>query len=324
MKRQTIQPYEWIVVDDFQTPTKCTMGQKVIRRTPYWRPKENTLQLNLLEGLKAITGDIVLIIEDDDWYHPNYIENMMKKFQKYFDEFENCASESLALNKPSLIVAEAFSKYYNIKNYSYMIHPNITHGSLFQTGFTADLIPQILSYLNMYQRERFFDRILWRTIKSCHKIMFMTKYSWSVGIKNLPGRSGLGCGHNHKMRYVDESSFETLTNWIGKNDTIFYQKIEYNFPINQVSEILNNEKIKIECIKTWIEERENEIIFYARFDPRYRKSSLAVFYSLKGGIFDNKIHICKMYYTNIEGIFKTNKVIKPDIGTKINYDIRAL
>jgi hypothetical protein len=350
MKRQTIQPYEWIVVDDFETPTKCTMGQKIIRRTPYWQTKENTLQLNLIEGLKAVTGDIVLIIEDDDWYHPNYIENMTKKFEEYFNEFENCASESFALNKPSLIVSEGLTKYYNIKNYSYMIYPNINHGSLFQTAFTSDLIPQILLYLNMYQRERFFDIILWKTIKNCQKIIFMTKHPWSIGIKNLPGRSGLGYGHIKEMDYMDERPFKMLNNWIGRNDAFFFQKIEYdfynNFFINQVSKILKNlsinnefkisenlnnekygEEIKINCIKTWIEEFGNEIIFYAELEPEYEKPSLAVFYSSEGGVFDNKIHICEMYFTNKNGIndiFKSKKIIKPDIGIKINYNIKVL
>jgi hypothetical protein len=346
MKRQTIQPYEWIVVDDFETPTKCTMGQKVIRRTPYWKPGENTLQLNLIEGLKAVTGDIVLIIEDDDWYHPNYIENMIRKFQEYFDEFENCASESLVLNKPSLIVAEALTKYYNIKNYSYMIHPNIDHGSLFQTGFTADLIPQILLYLNMYQRETWFDLILWKTIKNCHKVMFMTKYPWSVGIKNLPGRNGLGYGHVQKMDYMDERPFKILTNWIGRHYTVLFQKMEYNFYnnffINQgsemlknlsvnrefkISENLDNKKIEINYIKAWIEEFENEIIFCAELDANSKNVSLAAFYSLEGSAFDNKIHICEICFTNkngINNIFKSKKVIKPDIGIKINYDIRVL
>ena len=77
MKRQTLKPDEWIVVDDYEKRTKCKMGQKVIRRKPFWRPGEMTLQKNLLEALKIVTGDIILIIEDDDWYSPNYIENIL-------------------------------------------------------------------------------------------------------------------------------------------------------------------------------------------------------------------------------------------------------
>jgi glycosyltransferase involved in cell wall biosynthesis len=211
--RQTRKPDQWIVVDDFEIPTECTMNQHLIRRTPYWKPWENTLQLNLIEGLKAVKGDIVLIMEDDDWYHRKYIENMEKKFKEYFDKFEDCTSEDFTLIKPSLIVAEALTKYYNIKNFSYMTHPNINHGSLFQTGFTADLIPQILTYLNTYSKETWFDFILWREIKSCHKIMFMTKYPWSIGLKGHTGRTGLGAGHNELLMYMDKEPLSTLYEW---------------------------------------------------------------------------------------------------------------
>lgn len=348
MKRQTLQPYEWIVVDDFETPTECTMGQKVIRRTPYWQPKENTLQLNLMEGLKAVTGDIVLIIEDDDWYHYNYIKNMMKIFQKYFDEFERCASESLVLNKPSLIAGEALTKYYNIRNYSYIVHKNVNHASLFQTGFTADLIPQILLYLNMYQRERFFDVILWRELENCHKVMFVNEHSWSIGIKSHQGRNGLGEGHFQKMKHMDERPFKTLTNWIEKNDIAFFQKIQYdfynNFFINEGDEILknlcineefkisknlnneeDNKEIKINCIKIWIEELENEIIFCAEVNSNDKNALLAVFYNFEGSAFvDNKTHVCEMHLTEKNGIFKSKKVIKPDIDIKINYCLKVL
>ena len=250
MKRQTIQPYEWIVVDDYIVPTQCTMGQKVIRRQPFWEIGEMTLQLNLIEGLKAVTGDIVLIIEDDDWYSPTYIESMVNKFKKYHEQYECSLQEFTPSSAPRLLIGEALTRYYDIKRSRFQYHANMNHASLFQTGFTSNLIPEILNLLDLYKRVRWFDGCMWKELKSCEKIMFLTKKPLSIGIKGANGRYGVGIGHheNEKLNFLDEKPFASLKQWIGDDDfkTLGSTFIAHNYGNNYLLDIFKDIFINVD------------------------------------------------------------------------------
>ena len=227
MKRQTLKPDEWIVVDDCEKPTKCKMGQKVIRREPFWQRGQMTLQKNLLEALKVVTGDIILIIEDDDWYSPNYIENMVKKFETL--------SEGKRIGNSSLLIGEGISLYYNIRNYTYYYFNNMSYSSLFQTAFTKDLIPQINNLLIKYINHLYFDGRLWEDLGNCNKIVFLTKSPWSIGMKGLQGKRVMHTfGHNKELSFLDEKHFYFLEKMIGKTDAEIYM---------YASEYLNKEEL---------------------------------------------------------------------------------
>jgi hypothetical protein len=176
-----------------------------------------TLQKNLIEALKIVTGDIIIIIEDDDWYHPNYIKTIEQKFEQPMEQ-----------NNIPHLVGEAIGKYYNIKNYSYLIYNNINHASLCQTAFSYKLIPQTNILATYFMYERWFDAHLWKFAK-CHKLMFLSKDPLVIGIKGLPGRPGAGEGHNSylqnkTMPFIDKQPFEMLEKWIGKQDTEIYKQ----------------------------------------------------------------------------------------------------
>ena len=64
-------PLQWVVVDDVIPVTRMTMDQSFVRPRPEWRG-QHTLARNLREGLRLVQNDLVLIIEDDDWYSPEY------------------------------------------------------------------------------------------------------------------------------------------------------------------------------------------------------------------------------------------------------------
>lgn len=221
MSRQTRQPDQWIVVDDYPVTTECTMGQTVIRREPFWTPEGGiTLQKNLIEGLKAVTGDIVIIIEDDDWYHPEYIKTVAQKFEQLIPYEED---------KFPHMVGGAIAMYYNINNYSYIIYNNIHHASLCQTAFSSKLIPQVNIIANYFIKERWLDGRIWQYAK-CNKLTYLSKIPPTIGIKGLPGRPGAGEGHtsyltNKTMPFIDEEPFELLEKWIGKKGTQIYKLI---------------------------------------------------------------------------------------------------
>lgn len=230
MKRQTLQPDEWIVIDDYEIPTKCTMGQKVIRRQPFWQPGEMTLQKNLLEALKIVTGDIILIIEDDDWYSRDYIKNMVEKFKTL--------SEGKPIGNSSLIVGESISLYYHIRNFSYYHFNNINHTSLFQTAFTKDLIPQVNDLLVKYQDQLYFDGHLWREIKNCNKVTFLTRSPWSIGIKGLHWkRVAKTFGHFTGLSFLDEKHFFLPNKIMGEKDANIYVYISEHLNLREYDRV---------------------------------------------------------------------------------------
>lgn len=212
MSRQTLKPNQWIVVDDFEIPTKCTMGQTIIRREPFWTPSSGlTLQKNLEEALKIVNGDIILIMEDDDWYHQDYIKNMVRKFNQ--PNFEGQSSH---------LIGAGLYVYYNINNFTYTFHNNIHHSSLSQVAFTKKLIKQINIILQAFPYVQFFDIKLW-SFARCNKTVFLTKNPWCVGIKGLPGRPGVMDEHRKPAFFPDTKQLSQLTEWIGKDDLEIYK-----------------------------------------------------------------------------------------------------
>jgi hypothetical protein len=242
MKRQILQPDEWIVVDDYKEPTKCKMGQKVIRREPFWKGGQMTLQRNLLEALKIVTGDIILIVEDDDWYSPNYIKNMVKKFETL--------SEGKPISQSSLIIGEGHSIYYQLRNYTYKYHSNMSHASLFQTGFTKDLIPKINDLLIKYIDQMYFDIFLWKEINDCNKCLFLTKSPWSIGIKGLVGNRFVGTfGHFQALPYLDEKYSNFLQKIMPQQYVDIYMHLSELLNIkefNRIDKIYQSEMVELD------------------------------------------------------------------------------
>ena len=212
MSRQTRQPDEWIVVDDYPIPTECTMGQTIIRRKPFWSPNAGvTLVKNLIEALKVVTGDIIIIIEDDDWYHPDYIKTVAQKFERPMEE-----------NRFPHLVGSAISLYYNVKNCYYLFFNNINHTGLCSTSFSSKLIPQVNILANYFSDAIWFDAELWKYSR-CNKLTFFSKNPLVIGIKGMPGRHGAGIGHK-TLPLKDEQPFELLEKFIGKENTQIYKK----------------------------------------------------------------------------------------------------
>jgi hypothetical protein len=214
MSRQTVQPDEWIVVDDYEIPTKCTMGQTIIRRTPFWKPGDITLNENLIEALKIVTGDIIFIIEDDDWYKDTYIENMVNKLKNYD------------------LAGEGYTPYFDINTYHYYTWKNgpddkTPLAALFRTGFTKKILSQILLILDFTQKEKkLVDIYIWR-YALCKKLIFINELL-SLGIKGLPGRPHiLGMNTVLERKIIQKAdNINYLLKWMKKEDVEFYKKVQ--------------------------------------------------------------------------------------------------
>ena len=72
MQRQTCKYTEWLVLDDGVVPQSPTLGQRYIR-CPEYRGRASLAQ-KLKLAVREATGDAILVIEDDDWYAPDYLQ----------------------------------------------------------------------------------------------------------------------------------------------------------------------------------------------------------------------------------------------------------
>ena len=207
MRNQTYKgDVTWIIVDD--VIPKTSISKKIsnwniieINPKPAWKGGMNTQSRNLKAGIDILKDikdiEAVFIIEDDDYYSPNYLVEMLKRL-KGFDA-----------------AGEINTVYYHIPAKRYLECHNRRHSSLFQTVFTMQGVSVFKNSLNT----KFIDVEFWRNIKS--KNLFY-EGNLSVGIKGLQGRPGIGIGHKeHRLREADING-EMLKELIGE-DIKYYE-----------------------------------------------------------------------------------------------------
>lgn len=203
MARQTLQPDEWIVADDGAEAAQLTLGQTHLRRK---RDGEGALSLgrNMLAALEAVTGGLIVVIEDDDWYHPEYLATCVRNLQ-------SCQA-----------TGDPLQRYYNVAQRRYVVMNN-RGSALCQTAFRRALLPlmrqaaeEALS-VNQYG----IDARFWAKLSPSQYRLQAEQQT--VGMKGLPGRSGLGIGHRPDRRraWQDDQHGVLLRSWIGADADVY-------------------------------------------------------------------------------------------------------
>ncbi len=196
MAQQTRQPDQWIVVDDGVIPTAITPNMTYIRRKPMRKDPVHTLIVNLRKAMPHINGEKILIMEDDEYYAPGYIERMSTEL----DSHE--------------VVGIMESKYYHLPTAGFLRISNRAHASLAQTGFTRSFLPDVEALLRSGITQ-YLDMNIWQNARTNGKgFLFHDKDdSLYLGIKGMPGRGGIGSGHNPTSYTKKDTSRETLKEW---------------------------------------------------------------------------------------------------------------
>jgi hypothetical protein len=197
--RQSVVPAQWIVVDDGHEPlaSRLTDGADYIRRNPQPGEGWKSLVLNLAAALERIRFDKVLIIEDDDWYHPDYVAMM-----------------SAALDD-SVLVGQGKAIYYNFPGRMWYRYRNRRHASLSQTGFRGDAVEVLLDVLKTANSFR-IDMRLWRRDVGGKRVL-RGDPPLCLGMKGLPGRAGLAGGHRPTAKYVHDPELAYIRNRMGED-----------------------------------------------------------------------------------------------------------
>lgn len=194
MSRQSLRWTNWIVVDDGECSTACTLGQHYVRLEPGLAPAESfarNMERALNECARFADSEYIFVIEDDDWYGPNYL-----------------ASLSVGLMTHEL-AGESPAPFYNVEHRSYSICGNVHYAALCATAFRPALIGKFLPLIDRGDTE--LDRRIWEQV-DCSKQLQRTRHC--VGLKKQGGRAGLSGGHVPRGFKPDPQG-DMLRKWIG-------------------------------------------------------------------------------------------------------------
>lgn len=204
MKRQTYKgPLTWLLIDDCFPTVRPTMGQMYIRGPRVWQAGLNTQRFNMEEAMKHLPSDTgyIFVIEDDDYYAPNYIEVMV------------------GLLRHAEIAGLSNSRYYGLHVPGSITMHNYGHASLSQTAIRASLIPELISSIN--SGDLYIDIVLWRQAREKFKsLVLLANTSLSVGIKGMPGRMGITGSHRDR-KYFHDPVQAVLKSWLGADFALY-------------------------------------------------------------------------------------------------------
>lgn len=203
MSRQTRQPDEWIVADGGEETVRLSSGQVQIRVDPRPPGVESFCQ-NLLAASAMVTGDLVVIWEDDDYYTPAHLQTL----ERLLDDQD--------------AVGHELQRYYHLPTSQYLVCVN-KGSALCQTGFRRELLPLFEKACRDAQAKdsRGVDAMFWRYARHRSRklrTLLYRKGLTTVGMKGLPGREGLGIGHRPGKtghNWKDDSDGQMLTAWLG-------------------------------------------------------------------------------------------------------------
>lgn len=202
-------PVQWIVVDDGaeRAPpitVRPSWKLRYIRRPGSPKPPSvGSFVYNLLTGTTLVEHDLVVFVEDDDYYAPWYLQDTVDRLQNA------CAVGSVA------------QRYYHLPTQQFTRCVN-QGAALCQTAFRRSLLPEFEEACRtaLAKDSRGVDALFWRTI-----LRKPTRYTWDlheglgvVGLKGGPGRPGLGLGHRpgeSSLKWRRDPQYRVLREWVG-------------------------------------------------------------------------------------------------------------
>jgi hypothetical protein len=218
MGNQTVMPDQWVIVDDGHEPMNLSFAEtyvQYLRRERKPGDPQHTMVVNVSCALSHVSGDRVFFIEDDDYYAPDYIETVNACLDGH------------------LIAGVGCSKYYHLPTGGWNQYRNTINASLAQTAFRADLIPFIRDCIIETADTQYLDIKIWRNgqrRKEEFKPLIFSDddHSIYVGMKGLPGRAGIGAGHNPNIyRARDNESRDQLKRWVPRDYQAYLDLGEY-------------------------------------------------------------------------------------------------
>lgn len=151
--------------------------------------------------------DIILLMEDDDWYSPEYIETMIKAWEK--------------ANKPS-IFGHNYTIYYHIKLFSWFTMHHVDRSSAMNTMIVPDL-----NLTWPADNDPYTDIHLWREVQGP---TFKPEKHICLGIKHGTTMTGGGSHITRLHRYTNsDESKEMMRSIMDAESFNFYSTFLNNY-----------------------------------------------------------------------------------------------
>ncbi len=177
VRNQTVKPDRVEVVIDTATSSDCDIT---------WRYKLG------YERLRNKGFDIIFLMEDDDYYAPDYIETMLSAWGD--------------AGKPDIFGTD-YTIYYHIKLYKWLT----MHHQVRSSAMSTMIVPDLKLDWNIVDNDPYTDLYLWRMVKGR---TFKPEKHICIGIKHGSTMTG-GRLHTDKLhQYVNDDSNKL---WLQKN-----------------------------------------------------------------------------------------------------------
>lgn len=217
MSRQTYAgDVQWLIVDDGHTDYQFKFerpGWKVTytRRRGADSPSIGSFVGNLIAAAELADGDKVLVIEDDDYYHPTHVEDLAGRL-----DHADAAGHEIQM-------------YYYLPTRRWT-KMNNKGSCLCQTGFRSTLLD---TFIKMCRRamacgSRGVDAKFWAEIRKKGSTLTWDLYRGDptvIGLKGYPGRPGLGIGHRPErtrgVGWHHDATGDKLREWLGDDANLF-------------------------------------------------------------------------------------------------------
>jgi hypothetical protein len=212
MKKQTFTgKVNWIIADDsiashYETPKMpdnwSVTHLKINRLT---LPTFSTQSDNILKALENVKNDKIVMVEDDDYYHPSWLETCDKNLN-------NCD----IFGRTRVIFYNISNKTFWDKQYNNGLNP------MCQTSFKSTLIPKFKDICS--KNTELLDHLLWGLVEDSKKIFLSNnKIEYVIGIKGLSGRGGMSRKHTMIFNNPDPDYYY-LKKFIGENALTRYKQ----------------------------------------------------------------------------------------------------
>jgi len=211
ISRQTYQgDIYWVISDDGVKESKVGVRRdnieiKHTHITPC--PGTFTLRNNLRNAfLYLANGDIIFFMEDDDWYHPDYIEYMLSQ-----------------LGQNDLIGLNGFP-YYNVYYRCFGLRQPVVGAAMGTSVCRQSIVWELQAVLD--EGDDCIDTRLWERLEGRTDIPHTTVDNPGVfvGIKGMPGRPGWMSWHRQDNPGQRDINLSLLERWTGMKDARAYRE----------------------------------------------------------------------------------------------------
>jgi glycosyltransferase involved in cell wall biosynthesis len=188
MQRQTLQPFMIMVIDEAPASEECDITYRY--RKGY-------------ESMSKLSVDLIAFIEDDDYYAPEYLETMGKKWEE--------------VGKPDLLGVN-YTYYYHLRLQKYFKWHHESRSSMMST-----LIRPGLQLTWCRDTDPYTDIHLWSTI--ANRKIIVPERTLCIGMKHGIGKTG-GIAHINKLeRFVNDGA-EWLKEHMDEESYSFYNQFK--------------------------------------------------------------------------------------------------